>query len=480
MTDDRESALRAAIERASPVELAQACHALRIGFRQVLGVPVPDDATARAHLTEVALDRLRACLPGLSDDACAQVVPIIEDRALPIDVTDYRARLAARRDQARAGALASAWASEPRNEELEDTLAADLSRAESYSVLADWLQQHGHPRGELIALHLQAERDPRVLDDADAHLERHRDALLGPLANHYLVHDGSGRLAFTWQRGFITEAIVSHDDAAHPDLDVTLSDLLALVLGHPSARYLRKLTIGLAAYPWEPLDESIRTLATHAPRHLVELVIGDDRARPCDISACVIGDLAPLWAALPGLRSLHVRGAGFELGTIEHAAIEQAVFSTGGLSASAARAIATARWPRLDRLDVWYGHPMYGAEASIEDVEALLARDDLPELVHLGIVDTAFSDAVGDRLARSPLASQVRELDLSLGTMTAAGADALAAAASNLRRVRVLDVSQNYLDGAAIEALRRAFPQVIADDQRELDDGNARYPAVGE
>ncbi len=48
-------------------------------------------------------------------------------------------------------------------------------------------------------------------------------------------------------------------------------------------------------------------------------------------------------------------------------------------------------------------------------------------LAHLGLKNTSMSDAICAALPRSPLAAQLVELDLSLGTLTAAGARSLIA-----------------------------------------------------
>ena len=111
----------------------------------------------------------------------------------------------------------------------------------------------------------------------------------------------------------------------------------------------------------------------------------------------------------------------------------------------------------------------------------LLARTDLPELTHLGLMNAAFTDEICGQLATSVLAPQLRELDLSMGAMSDAGAAALVAAATKLTKLVKLDVSQSYLSDDAIATLRGEFKEVIASDQRGSDtDDDDRYPSVGE
>jgi hypothetical protein len=148
----------------------------------------------------------------------------------------------------------------------------------------------------------------------------------------------------------------------------------------------------------------------------------------------------------------------FELAAIEHFSLEHvAIRSEGliGLTTSNARAIAAARWPRLRFLDVGLGGR--NCDASLGDLVPLLARTDLLELMHLGLKDSDFTDELCRELANAPIAPQLRELDLSRGTMAAPGAKALAAAASRFSRLEKLDVSRNWLDDQAFAILREAF-----------------------
>jgi len=107
----------------------------------------------------------------------------------------------------------------------------------------------------------------------------------------------------------------------------------------------------------------------------------------------------------------------------------------------------------------------------------LLARTDLTDLVHLGLMNAAFTDDICAAPPGSMLASRLCALDLSLGTMSDGGAYALAKAGA-LPQLAKLDVSSNYLSDDAIAALKEAFPEVDAGDQR--GPMHNRYPSVGE
>jgi hypothetical protein len=72
---------------------------------------------------------------------------------------------------------------------------------------------------------------------------------------------------------------------------------------------------------------------------------------------------------------------------------------------------------------------------------------------------------------------QLATLDLSKGTMSSAGVDALVASAPTFAHLDRLDVSQNFLAPADVQRLGRLAKTVVSEDQR---DGDERYVVLGE
>src|SRR5512146_1820960 len=101
-----------------------------------------------------------------------------------------------------------------RRAELEAKLFDNPRDPEARLVYADLLQSQGDPRGELIALQHRGKHA-----DAEAYLEEHRDALLGPLARFGKTFDHDSKPAFTWHLGFIRSARIGYDSNAAGDLD---------------------------------------------------------------------------------------------------------------------------------------------------------------------------------------------------------------------------------------------------------------------
>ncbi len=394
-----------------------------------------------------------------------------------------------------AGAAAPpAAAGDARNPELEKAIEADPDDTTAYSVLGDWLQGQGDPRGELIALQL-AGKDKQ----AKALIQKQADYFLGPLAEHQKTHDGEDRPAFEWKYGYIHGLHLSHNSYADEGFDGSLAEILDLVLRHPSGRFLAEIAFGFNGDPNEDdLQDLIDMLAKRAPPTIRKLHFGDYKyagggligqgGDDTEISWYSIGNLGKLWKAVPGLRTLITQGGssasamagGVQLGKIELPNLVHAELRTGGLEKANARAIATAACPNIEHLDIWYGDDSYGGDATIKDVALLLGRTDLPRLRHLGLMNSELADALPMALAKSKLLPQLRELDLSMGTMTDEGARSIAQHRDAFKHLDRLNVSLNYLSKAGVAALKGIAKNLEAGKQRADEDPEYRHPAVGE
>jgi len=448
--DHRPSEDHAALYR-----LATSCEALAAEQGLVFGMGYPTGLVRREELLAKALDVLREWVPRLGDGAMHQLGEIVRRANLPIELGARKAELVARRQPA----------IDARFSHLERAIADDPEDLTAFAVLADALQRDGDPRGELIALQVAAETDATKVSHAERYLDAHRAQLLGPLAEVPAA-------AYTWRRGYV-HRVRLRDEM----LD---SEGLEHLLEHPAGRFLHEVAAGVIGSPGDGLDHVIHVLGTTGAPSLRVLQLGDfEYPDESEMSWFVVGDIDPLWPGVPRLRHLITQG-NVTATTIEHPALERLEVRTGGLPRAAARAIATARLPRLAYLDVWYGDSGYGAEATLDDVGPLLARRDLPALRHLGLRNCEFSDAIVDALPRSALLPQLETLDLSLGTLSDAGARALLAHADAFRHLTRIDVSRSWLGSDAITALRAIGPTIVADEQRADGTDDARYVAVGE
>jgi uncharacterized protein (TIGR02996 family) len=406
---------------------------------------------------------------------------------------------------------------EPENPELERALAESPDDIEAHLVLGDWLQGKGHPRGELIALMARLEQEPRdgaLKDRIEALFREHQAALVGELFGgvDLMVEGQDGRITLQdrerggkrrsptthwtiglegpeprrvilgWRLGFIESARVA--DIGDTRSDLGADDLLDELLQHPSSRRLRALTLGLMNNEAEPEHcylTALETIRAFGPLPTLEKLFIGDFVYPdeMEMSWAGIGDLGRIWPLLPNLREVILQAGNMYLGEIDLPRLRSFEVRTGGLDLTDIRSICTARWPELERLVVWFGAEEYGAEGTLEDIEPLLSGENLKKVTHLGLMNCEFTDAICHALPRSAIAAQLEVLDLSLGTMSDEGARALAEGAGAFPRLRRLDVAQNFLTDAGVQALEGAGWEVAAYEQEEPDEGH-RYVTVGE
>jgi uncharacterized protein (TIGR02996 family) len=390
-----------------------------------------------------------------------------------------------------------------RNKDLEAAILANPTDREAYTVFADWLQEQGDPRGELISLQLGYKEG-----QAKKLIDKHADYFLGPLAEHQTVYDEGGnnggshlrssaqqkewektqQQAFLWRNGYIYRVRLSYDeyqdgrDDAAEKAEIDLADILAKVFAHPSGRYVVELAFNTNGEPNEDddLQPLIDVIAKHAPPTLRKITFGDNVDQ---ISWHHTGNLGKMWAKVPNLKTLEIESGYFEVGKMVAPNLERAIFITGGLGKATGKGIATATIPKIRHLEIYYGQDEYGGDCTIKEVKPLLDRTDLKNLEYLGLKNSEFSDEIAKAVGAAKIVKQLKTLDLSLGVMTDEGAAHLAAAKDQLKHLQVLDLTRNYLTKKGIALVKDICPKVITANQEQADeDGDDvyRYTDIGE
>ena len=356
---------------------------------------------------------------------------------------------------------------------LEAQIAAAPDDATPYLVYADFLQDRGDPRGELI---VAQHRGPLGEPAANRILRKHERYLLGGLAAHDEIVD------VTWRLGFIERAQVIVR-RAHEDASIEQAAIVRTLLALPSSRFLRELELGIASIHEETAGAELLAALVEAGARptLRRLRLFFDPEEEM-LSWTYTGDLGPLWSLYPNLATLDITAGSIELGRIDLPVLATLRIETCALSSDNATAVLEAKLPALRQLELWFGDPERGATAGIAHAQALLQAP--WKLESLGLVNTAFTDELCELLAAAPLVAQLRRLDLSRGTLTDDGARTLAnLLGERAPQLETLDVSNGYLTDDGIAVLEALDIEIIADDQRqaELYDGEyRRYVAVGE
>lgn len=266
------------------------------------------------------------------------------------------------------------------------------------------------------------------------------------------------------------------------DAEQSMSGLLLDFLASTDKSKLEALVIGAWNEPHddgprEVLDELIR-LAPQLPS-LKALFVGDITYEECEISWIIQSEYASLLNAYPQLEELRIRGStNLELPAFTHHKLRSFAIECGGLPQSVLSALARSSMPALEHLELWVGTDHYGFDGSLATVRETVNALRTPRLRYLGLRDAEIADEIAGWLAGEAWVASLDTLDLSLGTLSDVGANALLAS-PHLRGLRKLDLSHHYISEPLQAKLRAAIPGVVLDDHQEGGEDD-RYVAVGE
>ncbi|MGC4119443.1 MAG: hypothetical protein QM765_33725 [Myxococcales bacterium] len=296
--------------------------------------------------------------------------------------------------------------------------------------------------------------------------------------------DLDATLEVKWEFGFIRSARVATSRGDEQE-GIKLAQVVAALLALPSARFLRALAIGCPSVHEEGVLEQVHgALVAAGPRPtLQQLSLETDQDEEM-LSWTSAGPLRPLARLYPRLRVLKVHAGGFDLADgPEFPLLRELTLQTCGLTAANLEGLGATGWPSLEKLELWAGSRSYQVELATGDVLPLLRPEGFPKLKHLGLMNLEFTDELCGLLPQLPLMAQLESLDLSMGTMTDAGAQALLEQAPRLRHLGRLRVAENYLSPAAVAGLAALGVPLEAGEQREAEEFEGqlhRYAAVGE
>jgi len=271
--------------------------------------------------------------------------------------------------------------------------------------------------------------------------------------------------------------------------DSDAGEIFALFLDAVDTARIKALLLGAwyGDVSGEGVDKFQQALLAAADRFpaLEALFISDIPQELSEISWIEQQDPGDLLAAFPRLRVLGMRGRlDGQIKPFAHAGLEELVLQSGGLPPEAVRAVGNSSLPALTNLDLYLGIRQYSGGATIEDLSPILFGTAFSGLRHLGLRDAENVDELAAVLAHAPIVARLESLDLSLGTLSDAGASALLAG-QPLTHLKRLDVHHHFLSEAMIERLWQALPDVEINvsermEPREWNGQESRYVAVAE
>lgn len=181
-------------------------------------------------------------------------------------------------------------------------------------------------------------------------------------------------------------------------------------------------------------------------------------------------------------------GSGLRLSKLSLPYLESLTLIATQLSDEVLRDVVTATLPSLHHLELWLGDTQHQDPSS-----PIHTHDTLrplffhtrggallfPQLRTLGLRNCGWIDELLVETVGAPLWSSIHALDLSLGTLTDEGVEALLR--NDLSALKRLDVSSSYVqDAQLLEQLEARGVSCVAQDMRHIDPDGARYVDVWE
>ncbi|MEH2201750.1 STM4015 family protein [Nostoc sp.] len=266
-----------------------------------------------------------------------------------------------------------------------------------------------------------------------------------------------------------------------------LPSKLSRLLQEPNADKLEALVFGLWAETSETDSSSIVQALVDAKKRLTNLKAvfsGDITSEDSEISWIQQSDISPILQAYPKLEILQIRG-GDRLQfspPIRHNNLKALIVETGGLSRDTVAQICNMNLPALEHLELWFGSEDYGGDCWVEDLNPILFKEKFPKLNYLGLRNSQFTDEIVSVIVGSPIIDYISVLDLSMGTLSDAGAEELLnSPATNY--LDILNVSESFLSQEMIEKFSGLDVRVLASNQKKEDEDSyihGRYCSVAE
>jgi hypothetical protein len=267
------------------------------------------------------------------------------------------------------------------------------------------------------------------------------------------------------------------------DAKQTQRELLAEYLGKARPAELRALVIGSwgeGTATGEPPDDYLEGLIAAKLPRLAAIFVADVVMEEAEISWINQSNYTAFLAAYPDLEALRIRGGTkLVLPQMQLAKLRELTIETGGLDSSIVQAIGASKLPALKRLELWLGDDNYGFDGDLTTYRRMLEGIDASRLEYLGLRNAMIADELATWLATQPWLGKLHTLDLSMGTLSDAGANALLAS-KHLGGLKVLNLEHHYVSDKLVAKLKALPLRVtMGAAEKEYDPGE-RYVAVSE
>ncbi len=253
--------------------------------------------------------------------------------------------------------------------------------------------------------------------------------------------------------------------------DKTVQTLIPEILADEEFAQIEELIIGCWGEAWEDSCQPILDGIVEQKEkfsHIKRLFVGDMDFEDCEVSWIIQGNYSKLWAALPNLKELTIKGStDLELGEISHENLEALEIICGGLPTDIIEQITKAKLPNLKKLNLYLGSENYGFDGNEETIKKLLADSNFPKLEYLGINDSEIQDEVTKVVLSSKYMEQISTLDLSNGTLSDKGGELLCETLPKYPNIKMVDLHFHYLSNEMMKKLAELSVSINMEEQNK-------------
>ncbi len=269
--------------------------------------------------------------------------------------------------------------------------------------------------------------------------------------------------------------------------DESFRDLWDRFLGAVEPAGIRALVIGQWGQVYDSGSEEVVESLVAARDRLTgvrAVFLGDLVVEEAEISWIQQSDVTPVLTAYPALRELGIRGGtALRFPAVRHESLRRLVIESGGLPGEVVRGVAASDLPALEHLELWLGVDEYGGDATVGDLEPILAGSRLPALRDLALRNSELQDEIAAAVAAAPVVARLTSLDLSLGALSDDGATALLEG-QPLTHLGRLDLHHHFISDAVAQrvqaTLGSAGVEVDLSEPEAPEEENRRYVAISE
>lgn len=260
-------------------------------------------------------------------------------------------------------------------------------------------------------------------------------------------------------------------------------DQFKILLQNPQASQIEALVCQIwdDDWPYRQFSTFVDTLfaAQEQLSSLKALYIGDGEEPEYMRSLIELGNISPILEAYPKLEVLQVRGnaENLEISTPRHDHLKTFIVETGFLNYEAFTQICALDLPVLEYLELWIGRGYTPDYTEIDSLRPIVFGESFPNLSYLGLRSSEYADRIASIVVQSPIIDRLKVLDLSMGTLTDEGAEALLNYPA-INQLHTLNVAKNYLSTNMIQRFSQLNCRVIAEPQ-DYEYGD-RYQALHE